>query len=247
MAVVDCPQSERVCRHPRGCTALRRPLDDSDRRSRPDVRCRRRPSVTRAADSAVRRARRGRGNRQAAGYRQDRNRSGYETLRYLRSLTEERPSHQEALTGDHRQMNRRSTRIAAAAVLGLLAAASGSSAQSLANRVGSAGDRAVQFSYKARPGVCGDGRTYISTAAGNFFGSYSSSNSEACQAGPVRVVLDLADRNVVALRTFVGNPETSDASVTNLGSVTPVEAAEYLLGVAARADGRVGRDAIFAA
>jgi len=101
-------------------------------------------------------------------------------------------------------MNRRSTRIAAAAVLGLLAAASGSSAQSLANRVGSAGDRAVQFSYKARPGVCGDGRTYISTAAGNFFGSYSSSNSEACQAGPVRVVLDLADRNVVALRTFVG-------------------------------------------
>jgi len=65
-------------------------------------------------------------------------------------------------------MNRRSTRIAAAAVLGLLAAASGSSAQSLANRVGSAGDRAVQFSYKARPGVCGDGRTYISTAAGNF-------------------------------------------------------------------------------
>ena len=144
-------------------------------------------------------------------------------------------------------MNRRSTRIAAAAVLGLLAAASGSSAQSLANRVGSAGDRAVQFSYKARPGVCGDGRTYISTAAGNFFGSYSSSNSEACQAGPVRVVLDLADRNVVALRTFVGNSESADASVANLGTVTPAEAAEYLLGVAARADGRVGRDAIFAA
>jgi HEAT repeat protein len=63
----------------------------------------------------------------------------------------------------------------------------------------------------------------------------------------VRVVLDLADRNVVALRTFVGGGETVDAGVTNLGSVAPAEAAEYLLGVASRADGRVGRDAIFAA
>ncbi len=144
-------------------------------------------------------------------------------------------------------MTTRSTRIAAAAILGLFAAASGSSAQSLANRVAAAGDRAVQFSFKARPGVCGDGRTYISTAAGNFFGSYSSSNAEACQPGPVRVVLDLAYRNVVALRTYVGNPEVAYAGVTSLGNVTPVEAAEYLLAVAARADGRVGRDAIFAA
>lgn len=137
--------------------------------------------------------------------------------------------------------------IAAAAALALFAAASSSSAQSLANRIGSAGDRPVQFSYKGRPGVCGDGRTYISTSPGNFYGSYSSSMSEGCQAGPVRVVLDLADRNVVALRTFVGGGETVDAGVTNLGSVAPAEAAEYLLGVASRADGRVGRDAIFAA
>ncbi|HEV7388985.1 MAG TPA: HEAT repeat domain-containing protein [Gemmatimonadaceae bacterium] len=144
-------------------------------------------------------------------------------------------------------MTRRSMGIAAAAALALFAAASSSSAQSLANRIGSAGDRPVQFSYKGRPGVCGDGRTYISTSPGNFYGSYSSSMSEGCQAGPVRVVLDLADRNVVALRTFVGGGETVDAGVTNLGSVAPAEAAEYLLGVASRADGRVGRDAIFAA
>jgi HEAT repeat protein len=130
----------------------------------------------------------------------------------------------------------------AAAIVG-----SSASAQSLANRVASAPDRSVQFTYKARPGVCGDGRTYISTGPGNFYGYYSSDRPEQCQAGPVRVVLDLADRNVVALRTYVGIPSTGvDAGVSNLGNVSPTDAADFLLGVAGRADGRVGRDAIFA-
>jgi HEAT repeat protein len=62
------------------------------------------------------------------------------------------------------------------------------------------------------------------------------------------VVLDLADRNVVALRTYVGTSTTdADAGVTNLGNVSPGDAADFLLGVASRSDGRVGRDAIFAA
>jgi HEAT repeat protein len=132
------------------------------------------------------------------------------------------------------------------AAVAVLATASNSSAQSLANRIASASERSVQFSYKARPGVCGDGRTYISTAPGNFYGSYSSQSSEQCQAGPVRAVIDLADRSVVALRTYVGTGSV-DAGVANLGTVTSAEAADYLLGVASRADGRVGRDAIFAA
>ena len=138
-------------------------------------------------------------------------------------------------------------RVTTIAVLSLLVAAVPSGAQTLANRIGSAGDRPVEFSYKSRPGVCGDGRTFISTGPGNFMGTYSSSSSDQCQAGPVRVVLDLADRNVVALRTYVGGTDAADAGVTNLGTVTPAEAADYLLGMASRADGRVGRDAIFAA
>ena len=122
------------------------------------------------------------------------------------------------------------------------------SAQSLANRVASSSDRSVQFTYKARPGVCGDGRTFISTGPGNFYGFYSTDRNDQCQPGPVRVILDLADRNVVAMRTYVGVPaDAADGGVTNLGNVSPTEAADFLLGVAARADGRVGRDAIFAA
>jgi HEAT repeat protein len=139
------------------------------------------------------------------------------------------------------------SRVAALAAVSLLFA-SPILAQSLAGKVAAAGDRTVQFSYPTRPGVCGDGRSYISMGAGNFYGSFSSNNVDQCQAGPARVVVDLADRNVVAIRSYVGAlPATADPGITNLGTVTAADAADYLLGVATRADGRVGRDAIFAA
>ena len=145
-------------------------------------------------------------------------------------------------------MTNRLSLVAAATVVAIVASASPALGQNLANRISSASDRSVQFSFPARPGVCGDGRTYISTGPGNFYGEFSTNSAERCQAGPVRVVIDLADRNVVALRTFVGAASPAvDAGVTNLGTVTPTEAADYLLGVASRADGRIGRDAIFAA
>jgi len=145
-------------------------------------------------------------------------------------------------------MTKRISHLAVATLLAIAAATSPALGQSLANRIASAGDHSVQFSYPARPGVCGDGRTYISTGSGNFYGSFSTNATDSCQPGPVRVVADLADRNVVALRYYVGAPPAGvDAGVTNLGTVTPADGADYLLGVASRADGRVGRDAIFAA
>ena len=145
-------------------------------------------------------------------------------------------------------MTSRISLLAVASLVALAAPASPARAQSLAGRIASAGDRSVQFNFPARPGICGDGRTYISTGAGNFYGSFSTNSTDQCQTGPVRVVIDLAAGNVVALRTYVGPvAATSDAGVTNLGTVTATDAADYLLGVASRADGRIGRDAIFAA
>lgn len=138
--------------------------------------------------------------------------------------------------------------LAIASLVTVSAITSRADAQLLANRVASSSGRSVQFSYPARPGVCGDGRTYISMGSGNFYGSFSSNASDQCVAGPVRVVADLADRNVIALRTFVGGvTPVVDVGVANLGTVTAADATDYLLGVASRADGRVGRDAIFAA
>jgi hypothetical protein len=145
-------------------------------------------------------------------------------------------------------MTRPFLRVAVASLFATAASATPALGQSLANRIASTSGRSVQFSYPARPGVCGDGRTYISTGSGNFYGSFSTNNTDQCLAGPVRVVADLADRNVIALRTYVGGPAAApETGVTNLGVVTSAEAADYLAGVAARADGRVGRDAIFAA
>ncbi|MEA2761497.1 MAG: hypothetical protein QOD47_781 [Gemmatimonadaceae bacterium] len=138
--------------------------------------------------------------------------------------------------------------LAIASLFAISAATSLADAQSLANRVAASSGRSVQFSYPARPGVCGDGRTFISTGSGNFYGSYSTNGTDQCASGPVRVVADLADKNVIAIRTYVGTPNAViDEGVTNLGTVTAADATDYLLGVASRADGRVGRDAIFAA
>jgi hypothetical protein len=119
--------------------------------------------------------------------------------------------------------------------------------QALARRVSGSSERSVQFSYPVKAGICGDGRTFISTGAGNFYGSYSGNSSEQCVAGPARVVADLANGSVVGLRTYVGGPNPTIDAITNFGTVTAADATDFLLGVASRAEGKVGRDAIFAA
>jgi HEAT repeat protein len=145
-------------------------------------------------------------------------------------------------------MTKHFSRLTVALLVATSAAGSSATAQSLASRVAGASERSIQFSYPAKAGVCGDGRTYISTGPGNYYGSYSTNSADQCVAGPVRVVADLADRNVIALRTYVGGTTpVVDPGVANLGTVTAADATDYLLGVASRADGRVGRDAIFAA
>jgi HEAT repeat protein len=132
--------------------------------------------------------------------------------------------------------------------------------QGLADRVANAPAGAVQFTFPARPGVCGNGRSFIQSTNG-FYGDYSTSTyitnsssdvvrTEACQNGPVRVIVDRAGREVISLKTYVGTPVAPVPAaqvVADLGRVTGQTAADYLLDLAARAEGRVGRDAIFPA
>jgi len=99
--------------------------------------------------------------------------------------------------------------------LGFSAVAGG---QGLADRVAAASSGAVQFTFAARAGVCGNGRTYYSIDGNSFHGDLSGLASEQCAAGPVRVVLDVSDRTVVGLHTFVG-PVSSEPGVTSIGSV----------------------------
>jgi HEAT repeat protein len=134
-------------------------------------------------------------------------------------------------------------------------AASASDAQSLANRINAVRTGRVHFTFAAREGVCGNGRSFISVGSDMTIGSHTFMSdgrvSEPCERGPVRVVLDRADGGVIDVNTYVGRvsdgtPGAADAG-TSLGPVRAAEAAQYLLGLAATVDGKPGRDAILPA
>ena len=125
---------------------------------------------------------------------------------------------------------------------------SGSAAQGLAERVASASSPRVQFTYAARSGVCGNGRTFINVMGNSWVGSWSDSDRrEVCSEGPVRVVVDRAGREVVSVAAFVGPDGEKVEGIADLGRVRTRDAADYLLGLAERAEGRVSRDAILPA
>lgn len=135
------------------------------------------------------------------------------------------------------------SRLVALVALGSVPSVAG--AQNLAGRISSAPDGPVQFTYAARPGVCGNGRTYYSVNGSMWFGSMNDNTlrSEPCQPGPVRVVLGRAGKEIVDVNVFVGPPQTTPGAA-DLGAVSAKDAADYLMSIAARVDGRPGRDAI---
>src|SRR5689334_7011334 len=138
------------------------------------------------------------------------------------------------------------------------AAATSASAQGIGSRVDGAPDGRVQFSFAARPGVCGNGRTYIQTGPnsitgtinynGNYYGNFNDAmRADPCIPGPVRVIVDRADKLPLSIQTYVGPADSSLRGVTDLGRVRAQDAADYLLGLASKIDGRAGRDALFPA
>jgi len=147
----------------------------------------------------------------------------------------------------------RSTRLVLATTLAAatLAAAGAHSlrAQTLASRVDGAPDGRVQFTFASRPGVCGNGRTYYSTGpnsyTGTFYGNFNDGvRSESCVPGPVRVIIDRADKLPISVQAFVGPIDSTLRGVTDLGKVRAQDAADYLLSLASKVDGRAGREAI---
>lgn len=122
-------------------------------------------------------------------------------------------------------------------------------AQSLASRVDAAPDGRVQFEFAARPGVCGNGRSYIQTGPNSYTGMYFGDGYRAdpCVPGPVRVVIDRADKLPLSIQTYVGPADSTLRGVADLGRVRAQDAADYLLTLASKADGRAGRDALLPA
>src|SRR5918992_1533026 len=119
-------------------------------------------------------------------------------------------------------------------------------AQSLASRVAAVDDGAVTFHYAARPGVCGDGETFVRTGPHSYHGSWSSNRPmEPCIFGPVQVRLTLADGVVQRVESWVGQPRSRNAR--DLGAVSALEAARYLMTIAERGDSKATAKAIFPA
>jgi hypothetical protein len=147
------------------------------------------------------------------------------------------------------------TRVARFAVLLLLVAATAAAGQDLGARVAAAPDGQVRFSYAARPGIYGDGRNTISWDCRNGRcrnrqgeGYYSDGDDwhSACDSGPVRVALTVRSGAVTRLRAYVGGEWRPATGAVDLGTVSTREATAFLLALA-RADSRVGREAIFPA
>jgi HEAT repeat protein len=63
----------------------------------------------------------------------------------------------------------------------------------------------------------------------------------------VRVVVDRADKLPLSVQTYVGPADSTLRGVTDLGHVSGQVAADYLLSLSAKVDGRAGRDALMPA
>ncbi len=132
-------------------------------------------------------------------------------------------------------------------------------AQSIARRVAAVKDGTVRMSFASRSDVCGNGAGNISTGDGTHRTIRSNGNGSSyttsrhneweddCEAGPVRVAIDIADGKPIALRTYVGGRWRPGTEITDLGTVSTKDAADYLLDNLARSEGKVAGEAIFPA
>jgi hypothetical protein len=137
----------------------------------------------------------------------------------------------------------------------LLLQARSADAQSLSRRIHDVADGTVEFTFASRPGVCGDGATYVRDPlgddesriyeGGNFSGHSRGSDWPPCVRGPVRVVATFATGEVIRLRTYVGpRPERLAEDHKDLGTVSVREATDFLTGLVGQAHGRSASEAI---
>jgi HEAT repeat protein len=144
-------------------------------------------------------------------------------------------------------------RLVAVAVLATVGARQ-AGAQSLARRITSIGNGDAQFTFASREGVCGDGATFIQDGLGGesriyengniHTGRFNGRDDRACESGPVRLVVSVADGEVVQLRTYAGPVPRTTGARRDLGEVSVSDAEPFLRGLAERANGRVAEKAL---
>jgi hypothetical protein len=98
--------------------------------------------------------------------------------------------------------------------------------QALEGRIAAVGSGTVHMSFAARSGVCGQGPGNISTR------QESDEWEAGCENQPVRVALVVRDRQVMAIRTYVGGRWRNSTPASDLGQVRPREAAAFFIKLA---------------
>lgn len=147
----------------------------------------------------------------------------------------------------------RARRLAVVAALTTIGAVQ-ADAQSLGRRIASVGNGDAQFTFASRDGVCGDGATFVQDGLGGesriyengniHTGRFNGRDDRACEPGPVRIVVSVADGEVVQLRTYAGPVPRSMGGRRDLGEVSVSDAEAFLRGLAERANGRVAEKAL---
>jgi HEAT repeat protein len=130
----------------------------------------------------------------------------------------------------------------------------------LARRVASAPDGLVKMTYASRPGVCGDGRSFIAEGTGTGRGndiwlangvSLSSATGDIaarCTSGPVRLLLVVRDHRVLDVQPFVGPSSiATERAGTELGTVAVADVSRYLIELAKTGRDETARNALLAA
>lgn len=120
------------------------------------------------------------------------------------------------------------------------------SASDIARRVDAVRDGDVRLSFPARPGVCGNGSSWIRTSDSTRVGSFRGGGDVdmECQEGPVRVVIARRDGRSVDVRTYVGGRWRTDRSATDLGMLSAAAAVSWLIAEVEEGDESSAKDAL---
>jgi len=123
-------------------------------------------------------------------------------------------------------------------------------AQEIAERAAAVRDGTVRLTYSTRAGVCGDGGELVGFGRALYIWpsmeSHGRWNAPRCIPGDARVAVTVAGGRPVSLRTYVGG-SWRGTDATDLGTVSGPAAAAFFMSLAARAEGRLSRDAILPA
>ena len=145
-------------------------------------------------------------------------------------------------------MRARGLRGAIAAWITLSLGATPSEAQqTVASTVRAIGSGTLRLQFNARDGVCGSGN-----GNGQFMRYYGQRNyrnakrewDSECEAGPVRVAVDVSGGVPTALRFYLGGRWGAARSATDVGAVSASDAGAYFVRLAETAAGKVARDAM---